>query len=75
VHFKAVSAAALHVFEAARPRAPAPDRGQLFVQHCPMAEADWLQLEAKTRNPYYGSAMPDCGEVRRTLPLQQAGGR
>jgi len=75
VHFKAVSAAALHLFEAARPREPAGDRQQLFVHHCPMAEADWLQLEATTRNPYYGSAMPDCGEVRRTLPLQQAGGK
>jgi hypothetical protein len=40
-----------------------------------MAEADWLQFDDKTRNPYYGSSMLECGEVRRSMPLSQGGGK
>ncbi len=72
VAFKQVSSAALRLFESARPRAAGAGATKLFVQHCPMAEADWLQLDAATRNPYYGSSMLDCGAVRRELPLADA---
>jgi hypothetical protein len=34
-----------------------------------MAEADWLQVTPEVRNPYYGSSMLECGEIRRELPL------
>lgn len=41
--------------------------GTIFVQHCPMANkgdgGDWLSSEKKIENPYYGSAMMDCGAV------------
>jgi hypothetical protein len=73
VAFKLVSAAAERLFEIARPRAGAAR--VLYVQHCPMAEADWLALEAEIRNPYYGSSMLACGEVRRELALVPEAGK
>ncbi|HPK49670.1 MAG TPA: efflux RND transporter periplasmic adaptor subunit, partial [Opitutaceae bacterium] len=37
------------------------------VIQCPMVpgrkESRWLQREKAVRNPFFGSAMPDCGEV------------
>lgn len=74
VQWKKVSAQALRLFEIARPRGTAGN-AQLFVHHCPMAEADWLQPDDTTRNPYYGSSMLDCGAVRRSLPLLDGGGK
>lgn len=35
----------------------------LFQIHCPMTKGDWLQTDDKIANPYYGTAMPTCGEV------------
>jgi Cu(I)/Ag(I) efflux system membrane fusion protein len=39
--------------------------------HCPMADnnrgADWLQNNQKIRNPYFGSAMLTCGELKATI--------
>jgi Cu(I)/Ag(I) efflux system membrane fusion protein len=39
--------------------------------HCPMAfdnrGADWLQNESVVQNPYFGQAMPQCGEQIATL--------
>ena len=44
--------------------------GEVYVQHCPMADnhkgADWLSKEKDIKNPYYGSAMLSCGEVKGT---------
>ena len=38
-----------------------------YVLHCPMAfegkGADWLQQDDTVRNPYFGAAMPGCGNV------------
>ncbi len=31
------------------------------VMNCPMANADWVQTDAKVRNPYYGKMMLTCG--------------
>lgn len=43
----------------------------LYVLHCPMAKsnkgADWLSLSTEIRNPYFGTKMLKCGEVRDTL--------
>jgi len=33
------------------------------VVFCSMAGASWLQREGEVRNPYYGAAMLNCGEV------------
>ena len=44
---------------------------ELYVLHCPMADnnkgADWLSASSEIRNPFYGSAMLNCGEVKETL--------
>lgn len=74
VEFKPVSQAAERLFEVARPRAAA-GKPTLYVQHCPMAEADWLSLEPEIRNPYYGSSMLACGDVRRELALAAEAGK
>ncbi|MEP0713809.1 DUF3347 domain-containing protein, partial [Algoriphagus sp.] len=48
-----------------------PYPSKIFVQHCPMADsnrgADWLSLEEKIVNPYFGEAMLTCGEVTKTI--------
>jgi Protein of unknown function (DUF3347) len=31
---------------------------------CPMVKRSWLQKDAKVRNPYYGSGMLECGELK-----------
>ncbi|WP_461532159.1 efflux RND transporter periplasmic adaptor subunit [Sinomicrobium sp.] len=39
----------------------------LYVQHCPMADADkgadWLSMSPEIRNPYFGDTMLKCGEI------------
>ena len=37
----------------------------LKVAFCPMVNRSWLQKEDKVRNPYYGSAMLECGEIKK----------
>ncbi|MCC6697490.1 MAG: DUF3347 domain-containing protein [Candidatus Hydrogenedentes bacterium] len=55
-----------------------PDGIALHVTHCPMAfdntGADWLQRDTAVLNPYFGSAMLNCGESTGTLtpPAAQA---
>ena len=39
----------------------------VFVQHCPMAKASWLNEKENIENPYYGSVMFDCGDVSETI--------
>jgi Cu(I)/Ag(I) efflux system membrane fusion protein len=43
----------------------------VYIQHCPMANsnkgADWLSLEEKIENPYYGEVMLNCGDTQRKL--------
>ena len=70
VSWKKASILAIALFDVARPRGQ--EGGKLYVHHCPMAEADWLQIDDKTRNPYYGSSMLECGEVRRSMPFGAA---
>lgn len=44
---------------------------KVYVQHCPMANnnkgADWLSKEKEIKNPYFGSSMLDCGELKSTM--------
>jgi Cu(I)/Ag(I) efflux system membrane fusion protein len=46
----------------------------MYRQHCPMAfdgkGAYWLSDRTEIENPYYGSAMPDCGVVEDTLEVR-----
>jgi len=43
----------------------------VYQLRCPMIfdgkGATWLQLSTEIHNPYYGNAMPGCGEVLRTI--------
>jgi Cu(I)/Ag(I) efflux system membrane fusion protein len=40
----------------------------VYVQHCPMANsntgADWISKEEEIKNPYFGSSMLSCGEIK-----------
>ncbi len=39
----------------------------VYVQHCPMAKASWLNEKEKIENPYYGSMMFECGDIAETI--------
>ncbi|MEB8329544.1 efflux RND transporter periplasmic adaptor subunit [Flavobacteriaceae bacterium KMM 6897] len=43
----------------------------IFVQNCPMANknkgANWLSWNKEIKNPYYGEAMMNCGEVKQVI--------
>ncbi|WP_419870786.1 DUF3347 domain-containing protein [Chryseobacterium sp. CT-SW4] len=39
----------------------------VYVQHCPMKNADWLSNEKQIVNPYYGKAMSSCGNVKTEI--------
>lgn len=39
----------------------------VYVQFCPMGKYTWLNEVKAVQNPYYGSAMYDCGSVTATL--------
>jgi len=38
-----------------------------YEAFCPMADAAWIQADKKIANPYYGSSMLSCGEIRKAL--------
>jgi len=44
---------------------------KVMVQFCPMADdfkgGFWLSLDAKIKNPYYGSKMLTCGSTKRII--------
>jgi membrane fusion protein, copper/silver efflux system len=44
----------------------------LYVFHCPMVNppegADWFQNNPTVANPFLGSSMPTCGELKETIP-------
>ena len=39
----------------------------VYQQYCPMQKASWLSNNKAIKNPYYGSAMLTCGNVKATL--------
>ena len=39
--------------------------GGTVVVHCPMANAEWLQMSTEVQNPYHGSEMPRCGTLTK----------
>ncbi|SDR09390.1 Protein of unknown function [Chryseobacterium soldanellicola] len=39
----------------------------VYVQYCPMADGSWLSDEKKIINPYYGSSMLSCGNVKAEI--------
>ena len=44
---------------------------RVFVIHCPMAEASWIQKSDEIANPYFGSEMLECGTVTVPIPTVQ----
>jgi RND family efflux transporter MFP subunit len=65
--FGAVSDAAIELASRSpRTGARAP---RLFVAHCPMVEARWLQDAEEIANPYYATTMKLCGEIERELAI------
>jgi Cu(I)/Ag(I) efflux system membrane fusion protein len=48
-------------------RSQPPAELTLYVAHCPMVEADWLQTGQTIANPYMGSSMPRCGTLTGTV--------
>ena len=38
-----------------------------YEMYCPMKKANWLSNEKQVKNPYYGSAMLNCGKVVDTI--------
>ena len=65
-HFKPFSAQMVALAKAFGPFGEA-----VYVQHCPMADnntgADWLSLDEKILNPYFGDKMLKCGKVTETI--------
>lgn len=45
------------------------DNKDYVVMNCPMAQADWIQTDAKVRNPYYGKSMLTCGAPKKSGAL------
>ncbi|RZL17092.1 MAG: DUF3347 domain-containing protein [Pedobacter sp.] len=43
------------------------NNNKIYLQHCPMARASWLNEVEDIQNPYYGSMMFDCGDVKETI--------
>lgn len=39
----------------------------VYKDYCPMKKAYWLSETAVIKNPYFGSQMPGCGEVKETI--------
>ncbi len=70
VHFKALSGYLLSAIEAFG------IHEKVYVLHCPMADddkgANWLSKENQVLNPYFGSKMLKCGEVKREITKQHA---
>jgi len=66
-HFETLSNALI----AAAKANPASFESELIIMHCPMVYgdhgADWLQASEPLQNPYFGSMMLTCGEVKETI--------
>lgn len=54
-----------------RLKAAGMEKGELYVEYCPMAfndkGASWVSSSKEIRNPYFGEKMMTCGEVKETI--------
>ena len=64
-HFMSLSKNLYTVIKVSKSETP------IYYQFCPMANkgkgANWLSLENKIKNPYYGNQMLTCGKVVETI--------
>jgi hypothetical protein len=37
----------------------------VVTMYCPMVKKSWLQKNGDVKNPYFGKAMPNCGEKKK----------
>ncbi len=46
-------------------------KGKIYIAHCPMAMNDkgayWITQKKEIQNPYFGSAMLNCGSIDKTI--------
>lgn len=45
----------------------ANDGQVMYYDYCPMKKMYWISKDEEIKNPYYGSAMLDCGSVKETV--------
>jgi len=66
-HFETLSNAIIAAVKAD----PKAFEGKLYVMHCSMVYpdrgADWLQSDSELLNPYWGSMMLHCGELKEEI--------
>jgi hypothetical protein len=62
LHFAALSNNMIALVKAAK-TGTAP----IYRAYCPMKKASWLTNEKEIKNPYYGSDMLTCGEIKETI--------
>lgn len=66
-HFETLSNALIAAVKAN----PESFETDLLIMHCPMVYedrgADWLQASEPLQNPYFGSMMLKCGEIKTTI--------
>jgi RND family efflux transporter MFP subunit len=63
--FKPLSEAMVRLVESNPPTRAVGEA--IFVIHCPMVDAHWLQRTPEVANPYYRAEMKDCGSVEKTI--------
>ena len=63
--FKALSQTMIELVHTAPPSAKVA--AEVYRFHCPMVNADWLQTDKSTSNPY-DTSMSTCGSVTETIP-------
>ena len=42
-------------------------QGNIYLDYCPMAQANWLSTEKEIQNPYFGEKMMTCGNIQETI--------
>ena len=48
-------------------KAMKPGSQPIYQVYCPMKKAGWLSSEKEIKNPYYGTAMLNCGKIVETI--------
>jgi hypothetical protein len=69
--FRALSESVLHLVDHVTPSKAVGSK--LYVVHCSMYPGDWLQVEERIANPFYGSSMLECGQISRTIETGETG--
>jgi len=69
--FRALSESVIHLVDHVTPSKAVGSK--LYVVHCSMYPGDWLQVEERIANPFYGSSMLECGQISRTIETGETG--